>query len=127
MQSISHAHSTRLAAGTIRRMRSSKQGCAVAPARAMEAAGRAFLRVRELSADEAQCQAAIQPLHDGSWHNPFLEARLAPQCDLMSRKWAGASAGSVLRLFRDCSAGLGVLPCTTKLPRPGAAAGAAGS
>lgn len=49
------------------------------------------------------------------WKDPYPESQLPEQCDLLARKFLRGSAPFLLRVFRDCSSGLGVLPCNPRM------------
>ena len=47
----------------------------------------------------------------------YSAAALSPRCPLLARKFAPAATQPLLRLYRSCTAGLGILPCDPTLTR----------
>lgn len=54
---------------------------------------------------------AACPGAGSSYSDPFAPVKLDAECALMARKFTPGSAASLLKLYRNCTAGLGVLAC----------------
>lgn len=81
-------------------------------AAAAQAAREAFIDTGSLEAEE--CGGTVGSL-DFLSEDPFEGVALDARCPLLARKFSQPAAKWVHRLYRSCTAGLGVLPCSQKL------------
>lgn len=75
---------------------------------AAQAAREAFIDVGRMS--QERCPATLGSL-EYLQQDPFAGAALDHRCVLLARKFSQPAAKWVERVYRSCTAGLGVLPC----------------